>query len=95
MGWPDNPRSTAWLADGSSLYDHFGAGFTLLITDDSTAPSVHTRVPLKVLREPSVRDLYQARSALIRPDQHVAWRGDSLSSDILDRTTGGKSGTGA
>ena len=85
----------AWLADGSSLYDHFGAGFTLLITDDSTAPSVHTRVPLKVLREPSVRDLYQARSALIRPDQHVAWRGDSLSSDILDRTTGGKSGTGA
>ena len=22
-----------WLADGSSLYDHFGPGFTLLVTD--------------------------------------------------------------
>ena len=52
------------------------------------APSVNTRVPLKVLREPSVRDLYQARYALIRPDQHVAWRGDALSSDIFDRITG-------
>jgi 2-polyprenyl-6-methoxyphenol hydroxylase-like FAD-dependent oxidoreductase len=85
----------AWLADGSSLYDHFGAGFTLLITDDSTAPSAHTRVPLKVLREPSVRDLYQARFALIRPDQHVAWRGDSLPPALFDRATGSESGTGA
>ena len=73
--------------DGSSLYDHFGTGFTLLVTDGA-APSVNTRVPLKVLREPSVRDLYQARHALIRPDQHVAWRGDALSSDIFDRITG-------
>jgi 2-polyprenyl-6-methoxyphenol hydroxylase-like FAD-dependent oxidoreductase len=77
----------AWLADGSSLYDHFGPGFTLLITD-GTAPSVNTRVPLKVVREPEVRDLYQARFALIRPDQHVAWRGDALSADIFDRITG-------
>ena len=77
----------AWLADGSSLYDHFGAGFTLLITDDSAAPSSNTRLPLKVLREPSVRDLYQARYALIRPDQHVAWRGDALSPGVLDRIT--------
>ena len=22
-----------WLADGSSLYDHFGPGFTLLVTE--------------------------------------------------------------
>jgi FAD binding domain len=77
----------AWLADGSSLYDHFSTGFTLLVTEGA-APSVNARVPLKVLREPSVRDLYQARYALIRPDQHVAWRGDALSSDIFDRITG-------
>jgi len=78
----------AWLADGSSLYDHFGAGFTLLVTDDSAAPSVNSRVPLKVLREPSVRDLYQARHALIRPDQHVAWRGDALPAGVLARAAG-------
>ena len=78
----------AWLADGSSLYDHFGAGFTLLVTDDAPAPSVNTPVPLKILREPSVRGLYQARLALIRPDQHVAWRGDALPHDVFDRATG-------
>jgi hypothetical protein len=78
----------AWLADGSSLYDHFGAGFTLLVTDDAPAPSVSTRVPVKILRAPSVRDLYQARLALIRPDQHVAWRGDALPHDVFDRATG-------
>ena len=78
----------AWLADGSSLYDHFGAGFTLLITDDSAAPGSNTRVPLKVLREPSVRHLYQARYALIRPDQHVAWRGDALRPEVFDIVTG-------
>ena len=27
----------AWLADGSSLYDHFGPGFTLLMLDDAGA----------------------------------------------------------
>lgn len=28
----------------------------------------------------AIADLYQARYALIRPDQHVAWRGPSLAS---------------
>jgi 2-polyprenyl-6-methoxyphenol hydroxylase-like FAD-dependent oxidoreductase len=78
----------AWLADGSSLYDHFGAGFTLLITDESAAPSVNTRAPLKIVREPSVRDPYQARFALIRPDQHIAWRGDVLTWKVFDIVTG-------
>ena len=35
--------------------------------------------------------LYQARFALIRPDQHVAWRGTQLPEDprsLLDRITG-------
>jgi hypothetical protein len=29
----------AWLADGSSLYDHFGSGFTLLVVEDGAASS--------------------------------------------------------
>jgi 2-polyprenyl-6-methoxyphenol hydroxylase-like FAD-dependent oxidoreductase len=77
----------AWRHDGSSLYDHFGNGFTLLVTDDRDqdgvdairAAAVAGRVPLHVLRprEPAVAELYKARFTLIRPDQHVAWRGDA------------------
>ena len=37
------------------------------------------------------RDLYECDLALIRPDQHVAWRGNSIPedcSDLLARVTG-------
>jgi len=78
----------AWLADGSSLYDHFGQGFTLLVTDGSEPAMASSTMPLKVLKQPGLRDLYCARYALIRPDQHVAWRGDALVPEILNRVTG-------
>jgi 2-polyprenyl-6-methoxyphenol hydroxylase-like FAD-dependent oxidoreductase len=81
-----------WCADGSSLYDHFGPGFTLLATDSSgereTEPLIEAArrrgVPLALLapREAGLADLYQARFALVRPDQHVAWRGDALPDDL-------------
>ena len=40
-------------------------------------------LPLKVLRidHPEVSALYERRLTLIRPDQHVAWRGDALPDD--------------
>jgi 2-polyprenyl-6-methoxyphenol hydroxylase-like FAD-dependent oxidoreductase len=90
-----------WCADGSSLYDHFGQGFTLLATDaggGAEAASLieaaaREGVPLKMLA-PSDRglaDLYQARFALIRPDQHVAWRGNRIPDDpraVLDVVRG-------
>jgi hypothetical protein len=76
-----------WLHDGSSLYDHFGHGFTLLVSDASNVAEIDRArhaaqtadVPLHILRPSggqAVADLYQARYALIRPDQHVAWRGN-------------------
>jgi hypothetical protein len=68
------------------LYDLFGLGFTLLALDDVEARDLDAAVnearaagvPMDVLRlrDPVLRDLYQAKRALIRPDQHVAWRGD-------------------
>lgn len=75
-----------WLADGSSLYDHFGSGYTLLMLDENAASFAeqirsaahHVGMPLLVLDvrgEPHLRGLYGAPFALIRPDQHVAWRG--------------------
>ncbi len=75
----------AWLEDGSSLYDQFGQGLTLLITgaaDDGVDALVREAsrrgIPLTVLTHPALHDLYQARFTLIRPDQHVAWRGDTV-----------------
>ena len=70
----------AWLEDGSSLYDHFGREFTLLVMDGDAPASLP--IPAKVLLQPSVRSLYGARYALIRPDQHVAWRGNELPSAL-------------
>ena len=90
----------AWLEDGSSLYDHFGHGFTLLSDGRDDDLEVHRavrvaeelRIPLKLLRAPSrpVAELYGARHALIRPDQHVAWRGDAPRdwAAVLRRVTG-------
>jgi 2-polyprenyl-6-methoxyphenol hydroxylase-like FAD-dependent oxidoreductase len=79
-----------WLADGSSLYDHFGAGFTLLIADGDrgeaagfAAAAGSRNVPLTLLMPPDtrLRERYGARFTLIRPDQHVAWRGEALPAD--------------
>lgn len=79
-----------WLADGSSLYDHFGQGFTLLVSegdareaDRLSKAAAKNKVPLKVLvpANARLRERYEARFALIRPDQHVAWRGDDIPLD--------------
>ncbi len=76
----------AWLADGRSLYDAFGDDFTLLAdqaADPSavaaaTAEAAALGLPLTVVRPDGVdvAALYDAPLVLIRPDQHVAWRGD-------------------
>ena len=83
---PGSLAPHAWLHDGTSLYDHFGQGFTLLTTADGDAREIESaretaaaaNVPLKVVspKEAAIRDLYRARYTLVRPDQHVAWRGD-------------------
>lgn len=76
----------AWLPDESSLYDHFGRGYTLLALDDATSneelvqAAGRAGVPLTVLNFPDrqLRALYGAPLALIRPDQYVAWRGERV-----------------
>lgn len=83
-----------WLHDGTSLYDHFGQGFTLIVTDDSDTAEIErvreaarmTGVPLEVLRprEPAIADLYRARYVLIRPDQHIAWRGNAWPDNVTN-----------
>jgi len=74
-----------WFADGRSLYDLFGEGFTLLVLDHAArdeaslaaAMALAAAIPMKILAldDPALQPLYQAPLVLIRPDQIVAWRG--------------------
>lgn len=70
---------------GCSLYDRLGSGFTLLRlgphAQDASAmmnAAARQNIPLKVLDVPDTdaRDLYERDLVVIRPDQHVAWRGN-------------------
>lgn len=89
----------AWLDDGTSLFDHFGPGFTLLVLGRGLDPSTFSTaaaslgVPLDVLsvETPELRELYENYLAvLIRPDQHIAWRGNEAvdAAQILARSVG-------
>ncbi len=97
--WPGGRPPSVILEDGSFLFDRFGRGFTLLdFTDDRDASrlvqaAAARGVPLErvVIRDPHARQLYERNLVLIRPDQHVAWRGDRVPdnpSAIVDRVRG-------
>lgn len=84
-----------WMPDDTSLFDHFGREWTLLVIDlarsgaDAFKSAAESRnLSLKVLDladNPFAADLYAAPAALIRPDQHVAWRGDVGSVNEADQ----------
>ena len=87
----------AWLGDGRSLYDCLGSDFTLL-ADPSAAETdvvqaqrdgLSHGVPLIVgdVADLDVFGLFGAKLVLIRPDQHVAWRGD-VWKDVLRTVSG-------
>lgn len=66
------------MEDGSSLYDHFGMGYTLVRTDPFAGAglmecAVETNIPLAVVDVPR-SNLHDHTLYLVRPDQHVAWR---------------------
>jgi hypothetical protein len=92
-----------WLRDGISLYDALAPDFTLLRFDRAVdvgpvvEAAAHRRVPLAVVDVESKEsaELYPCKLLLSRPDQHVAWRGDSLPGDalaLIDRVRGAGSG---
>ena len=88
-----------WLDDGRSLFDLFGFEWTLLRMRPSTTPgdgfvqaAAQQRLDLTVadLPESRGRELYAADLALVRPDQVVAWRGDTdtQAAAVLARASG-------
>ena len=99
---PGSRAPHAWLHDGSSLFDHFGLGLTLLALPNADAACLEAAqsdadtlgIPLKVLRldNPALPRLYPRRLTLIRPDQHIAWAGDTWPAradfDVLAMATG-------
>jgi 2-polyprenyl-6-methoxyphenol hydroxylase-like FAD-dependent oxidoreductase len=84
----------------ASVFDCLHAGFTLLRIgrdapdgDVFRAEARARRIPLEVvdIREDRALQSYQRRLLLVRPDQHIAWRGDCVPRDagaVLDRVTG-------
>jgi hypothetical protein len=80
-----------WLADGRSLYDAFGQGYTLLRFDRSAdvsalvAAARDRRLPLALVEVEGVEvpAAYRHKLVLCRDDQHVAWRGDAVPVDAL------------
>jgi 2-polyprenyl-6-methoxyphenol hydroxylase-like FAD-dependent oxidoreductase len=102
---PGGRAPHAWLdrehISGSSLYDRLGPGFTLLrlgptppVADAMAGAATRAKIPLTVLDGPDrdIRDLYERNLVLVRPDQHVAWRGNDIPNDsgaLLRRLSGG------
>jgi hypothetical protein len=88
---PGGRAPHAFLADGRSTLDLFGRGFTLMRfsgapdTGPLAAAAVARGVPLDVVTvdDPAIGALYGRKLVLVRPDGHVAWRGDTLPTDAL------------
>jgi hypothetical protein len=81
------------------VLDFFGRGFTLLCfgntaDTESFAQAATTRgMPLRIVHidDPAIANAYERNLVLVRPDGHVAWRGDGSPPDagtILDRVRG-------
>ncbi|NNE85994.1 MAG: hypothetical protein HKN28_18685 [Alphaproteobacteria bacterium] len=96
---PGSRAPHMWLRDGSALCDHFEAGFTLLRLSEGTpvdnliAAAQESGVPVSVFEpaDDAVRERYAAKLALVGPDGHVVWRGDTLPADcseLIDRIRG-------
>ena len=89
----------AWLPDGRSIYDLLTDGLTLIRLSAGADPdpllqsTSRLGVPLILVDLSELEQLrprYGADLVLVRPDQHVAWRGDSIENpdQLLGLVTG-------
>jgi hypothetical protein len=96
--WPGARAPHLWLRDGRSILDLFGKGFTLINlsgkdTDTITEAAGRVDLPLQAIKldEPMARRIYERNLVLVRPDGHVAWRGESVPENaaaIIDQVRG-------
>jgi len=94
---PGSRAPHAWLGDGRSTLDLFGRGFVLLRFGDADTTALKEaaaarKMPLEIvdLDEPEAVALYERGLVLVRPDGHVAWRGDAMpaADALVDRVRG-------
>jgi 2-polyprenyl-6-methoxyphenol hydroxylase-like FAD-dependent oxidoreductase len=98
---PGSRAPHVWLGNGRSTLDWYGRGWVLLkLKASATGDTAWTeaararQMPLEIIPcdEPAVRTAYRRAWVLVRPDGHVAWRGDRLpargTGAVLDRCRG-------
>lgn len=97
---PGSRAPHVWLSENRSILDLYGRGFVLLrlgadAPDGSRleTAAAQRRVPLKTVTvtDREAIQLYEKRLVLVRPDGHVAWRGDTTPLDaatVIDRVRG-------
>jgi hypothetical protein len=81
-----------WMEGRRSLYDAMGRDYTLLRLDPTVpvagivAAAARRGLPLAVLDATSqaTPQHYRHKLVLVRPDQHIAWRGDEEPADTLN-----------
>ncbi len=99
---PGSRAPHVWLDDGRSTLDLFGRTFVLLCLGagaPDAAPLADAArrcgMPLEIvdLAEPAIEAAYEKPLVLVRPDGHVAWRGDAPPADpeaIIDTVRGAR-----
>ncbi len=96
---PGHRAPHVWLDDETSMLDYFGKAFVLLRFDPSVSvarlvdSAAKAGMPLDIrdIGSAKARTLYGTRLVLVRPDGHVAWRGDELPAEcsaIIDTVRG-------
>lgn len=97
--YPGSRAPHAWLEPGKSTLDLFGHGFVLMcfqgqegvekfekVCQQHSVPFTSQRI-----NNPEIANLYERAYVLVRPDGHVAWRGNALPDDpstLIDRIRG-------
>ncbi|TFE36514.1 2-polyprenyl-6-methoxyphenol hydroxylase [Paraburkholderia dipogonis] len=99
--WPGSRLPNAFDREGTALLDRVPYRSFVLFGSDAHVGEIEplsqaaalANVPLTWLSvdEPHLRTLLETRFVLVRPDQHVCWRGDAIPADcaaLIDRVRG-------
>jgi 2-polyprenyl-6-methoxyphenol hydroxylase-like FAD-dependent oxidoreductase len=88
--WPGARLPHVWLANRTPIQDAIGEGFTLLRLGGAAADTSGLEAAMRrrnapfearIVNDGPARDVYGFDLILIRPDMHVAWRGNEAPED--------------
>ncbi|RMJ08333.1 hypothetical protein CDV36_012050 [Fusarium kuroshium] len=89
--WPGSRAPHVFLNDGKSIFDRLGPEFSLVEFKDNAEQDIGSDLIAKAAKglgvpvtrvtltgEANAAKIWERRLVLVRPDGHVAWRGDSV-----------------